>query len=333
MKITIAYITNRKQPMAKWFFESLSNQLRGKHGFDVEVVIVDYYDTIKDSDDISLVYKNDRVVGVNFCGILPSYCQGSHRLTKENYFSATIARNTALVYASGDYIVFADDLSVLSPTWIDAVLEAATERYVVQGTYRKDKNMVIENGTIVSSEIFEAGKDHRMKFTRGQTKITGHPEWSYGCSIGMPLDIALEVNGYDELHSITGYEDCSFGIRLQKAGARFIFDTRMLTVESEEHHFSEGNYFKRIDPEVSHEEYLQVLSKFGIGKSNYNNIRWDASHAQLDIVQQSPSYRSHLNGYDLHRLRNKLNSFCEIEESDMNFPTSFWFNNVPFSEM
>jgi len=333
--ISIVYTTNRKEnKFFEWFLPSLISQIKD---VQVEIILVDYWCEEEkaivafQSVDFGGFQTKIKEIIVKHIRPLPSYCQGKYKLTQENWFSATVSRNTAMCHAKYKYLAFADDLSVLSPTWLDAVIEACNGEYVVQGTYRKDKNMVVENGVLISSE--PSAHDHRSVNTPYGGQITGHPEWSYGCSLGMPLELALEVNGYDELCSITGYEDCNFGIRLGRAGARFIFDTRMLTIESEELHHTEGNYFKRVDPETTREKYYQVLSGFGIGHSSFHSIeRHDASHIIVDCAKKG-SVKSSWNQYNLRSLRDKIQTGERITKEDMNFPLHWWFDDKALNEM
>lgn len=337
MKITCCYITNRKEPLFEWFLNSLIRQYANKiNDVKLELLVVSYWHKRVLIEDTEL-FKQGK--NIKFIQPLPSFCQGEHRLTKENYFSATIARNTGFAYAApdSDYIVFIDDLSILMPTWLDAVIQAANEGVVIQGSYRKDKQVVVEDGVLISSEQTPQGQDSRFNLIRGE-RGEGRPEWLFGCSFGLPLQLALKVNGFDEMASITGYEDSQYGIRLKAAGAKFVYDKRMLTIESEEHHFQEGNYFNRIDPEVTPERYEQVLKNFGLKGSIYGkNIRRDASHLINDITKQLCTnhgrYRSYWNNYDLTLLREKIHSCNEVDVEDMKFPERWWVDDKPLSEL
>lgn len=150
----------------------------------------------------------------------------------------------------------------------------------------------------------------------------------------MPLELALEVNGYDELCSMTGYEDSQFGMRLAKAGAQFFYDTRMLTVESEEHHHLEGNSFKRIDPEDTREHYFKLLEQqFGCRGRVFPMDRWDASHIIVDLPRLKPRKETYWTNYNLRELRKKRESGQPITVEDMMFPKRWWFTGQFLNEL
>lgn len=328
--ISIVYITNRKSPMFEWFASSLARQLDLT---PIEVIVVDGW-----SEERAIYFDSHLPAKIDFRYVkpLPSFCQGKHRLTKDEWFSATIARNTGFVYAKYDYVVFADDLSVLMPEWLKAVKEAAMKKYVVEGCYEKRNKLVVENGLLVNSEALpnESGVDSRFKQVPNKDGLNqGYPEWLFGCSFGMPLKLALQMNGFDEMCSITGYEDTQFGMRLSKLRTQFRYDTRMKSVESAEMHFTDGQYFKRIDPETDRDTYYSILSKFGLPSSIYSEIqRYDASHIIVDTMKQL-GHKAYWNNYDLNQLRAKAQNGEEITVEDMNFPKKWWFDDSQISDL
>jgi hypothetical protein len=83
------------------------------------------------------------------------------------------------------------------------------------------------------------GKDNRLKYVRDhylQHKDLTNPyrcpgEWWYGCSNVIPLEWALQVNGYDEHCDGASGEDCIFGKMLENNGFPLRYDTRMMLIE------------------------------------------------------------------------------------------------------
>ncbi len=323
--ISIVYLTNRKENLFHWFAQSILRQDIDNY----EIIVVDFW-LNKDRETYyeSLIPTS---IPLKCIKPLPSPIQGDCRVTSQNYFSASNARNTGLVYAKGDYIMYVDDLSVLSAEWGIGVSEAANGRYILEGAYRKDKGMAVEDGVQISGE--PSGIDSRWGQC-GDGKQRGNSSWLFGCSVGMPIDIACEVNGWDCMCDILGYEDSQMGERLQKLGVQFIYDKRVLTIESEEHHFLDGNYFVRFDPAVdTWEQYLSVLNKFRLSTTTFNNfVRYDASHILIDCVKQK-GHRAYGNNFDIHELRNKVKAGTEITMEDMKFATHFWFDGKPLTEM
>jgi len=316
--ISLIFVTNRKEPLVNWFIDSL--RLQYKKDFPLQVIFVDYWKNSRGNE-----FKTDFCESIHVSP-LPSPVQGEHKLTKEDWFSATIARNTGIVYAIHPYIQFVDDLAVLMPNWLHGVGIAAQQGVVLQSSYRKDNNMVVENGLLVSSTI--GSQDSRVKHARNNA---GRPEWCYG-NLGLPLELALKVNGYDELCSITGYEDCQFGMRLAKVGAKFFYNANVLAVESEEMHFKEGQYFKRQDPETTQERYTEVLKSFGVDYHAPHNGRHDASHIIVELPKHK-GHKAYWNGYDLRELRRKRESGQQITIEDMKFYEKFWFTGEPLTAL
>lgn len=219
MSLTIVHLTNRKQACHQWFADSLCRQAEGKIDFDV--VFVD-----------SIIWSEGQVRRDEVSAVVagrfpfrhsppkPTVWQGPTRLTKEDWFAASNARNTGFCLASGDYIMFVDDLSVLLPGWLNNVRHAAQHRYIVGGCYKKVEELTIENGEIKHFKEIAGGTDCRM--WRGTAKgITQmNPGELYGCSFGVPLEAVLQTNGQDEIYDGGGYEDTALGFCLANNGWR-----------------------------------------------------------------------------------------------------------------
>lgn len=261
--MTIAYMTNRCNPRFQWFADGLKRQ-----GADqsIEVLVVDFY---ADDRDLGLV---GRERGLNCRSITPkpTVWQGKHRLTKENYFAAANARNTAICAAKSDYIVFADDLSVPGDRWLERARWHQRVGNVVAGSYQKVMKMVVEDGKLASFGEFEAGKDHR----RAHQKYSMAPcygSWFFGCSCGGPIEAFLEINGYPEIADGMGYEDSVTGDALRANGRAIFFDKELLTYESEEGHH-EDKPFIRADPGVSPNDKSHALLNLCRGVKRFDNF-------------------------------------------------------------
>lgn len=324
--LTIGYISCRKENLFNWFADSLNNQMNGE---PIQIVVVDYW-----LDEARSAYYKSLFKGVQVDCVkpLPTYIQGDTMITSKPYFSASAARNAVYVHAIHGHVAFVDDLSVLTDKWLSEVMASLNDNNVVTlGAYQKHKNMVVENGVIVSSEI--EANDSRFQFAPDGGKITGFASWFYGCSFVHSLELALRVNGFDHIGDISGYEDCIQGIRLEKAGATFLYNTNMLTIESYEHHFTEGNVFARLDDEILEYEYGALLFRHGIKHSQYpKGTRRDQSHALLDITLQSKSPEAKCNNFNLRELRAKREQGLEITLADMKFSEEHWFNGKPLSQ-
>lgn len=266
MKLTICYVTTRKENQFPWFADSLVSQL--KEGEDISVVVVD--------SNLKKVNRSDVFWNVENIPLVttppkPSVWQGEHRLTKENWFAASNARNTGLCYAPDGFIGYVDDLSVLGPHWLQSVREAMAGGYICLGTYEKHNKMIVENGKLISSEPYSM--DSRIHNISGEISSCGG-DVLYGCSLAGPVQAFLDVNGWPEtLCDGLGSEDYCMGIAIGNTHKySFRFDKRMKTIESEELHYV-GEKFKKSD--------------FGISPN-------DKSHAALNTAKQSKWFPQYL---------------------------------------
>lgn len=158
----------------------------------------------------------------------PTVWSGPHRLCKSDYWSKANSGNTALCLCKSSWIAFVDDRSVLSPTWLQAVREAMEGNYCVVGTYEKHENMRVENGEILEYGPI-TGTDHRRVIGRDRKPCIG--TWLFGCTFALPLEWALQVNGFDENMDSLGQEDTQFGSMLDANGFDIRMDKRMHVIQ------------------------------------------------------------------------------------------------------
>src|SRR5690242_6444100 len=92
--LTIVYVTMRQNPRLEWFMDSLHKQ---SQGMEYTLVVVSRFGV--EQLEINSHGKPYRVVRPK-----PSVWQGEHRLTKEDWFAASNARNTGLCLANSDWI-------------------------------------------------------------------------------------------------------------------------------------------------------------------------------------------------------------------------------------
>jgi glycosyltransferase involved in cell wall biosynthesis len=316
LHLTIAYITSRANSRITWFLDSLKKQ--GGFSSDVSVVVVDrvgnsmaVIEQLLGVECSVPIKPEERWNGAFIRVTRPKPCvwQGEHRLTKEDWFAASNARNTALCLALDGWIAYVDDLSVLLPTWLDAVKEAMRENWLVCGAYKKVKNLVVEDGLVKSFEEFPGGIDAR--WNRGSDSkavpIGGHE--MFGCSCAMPVEALLQINGWPEVADGLGFEDCITGIVLNNAGYGFRYDRRMCTYESAEAHEEEPS-----------------LKKRDKGKSPL-----DKSHAVLRIAKQSKNWPNFFGPEGIRGLRQRV---LDGEAFPiMGIPTRDWYDGALISEM
>lgn len=310
--LTIAYMTNRPNPCFRWFVDSLCNELAATPT-ECEVVFVDAW--LWPGGEAR---RNElaQIVGgrLNYRHTppKPTVWQGPTRLTTQDYFAASNARNTALLLARGDYIVFVDDLSVLLPGWMSQVRHAQQHRYCVGGSYKKMLNLVVENGRVVSFTDNPKGVDSRWPVGSDGGIVAMDGGGLYGCSCGVPMEYAERCNGYEELCDGMGSEDTDFGIRVERAGCRIFYNRNMCTYESEELHAQEP------------------VAKRVIKKTPGTGFP-DQSHIMLHRVRHEPRITTIQNYYNLAEVRKSIAAGGSFPEATQ--PTHHWPDNQPLSEM
>jgi len=218
--LTVAFITARDEPRFEWFVSSLEPQANDEK---IKTVVVSV--------------KKPLGWGWAMTQPKPTVWQGQHRLTKEDNWAVSNARNTAICLCETEWIAFLDDRCVLGPQWLEAVHDAMRGRYVVCGPYEKTHNLVVENGAAKSWDKIP-GRDARMTYTDWHLRPTAHknpwpalPEWTYGCSLALPLEWALAVNGFDETCDGLSGEDGIFGWMLHNRGYPILFDERLSVIQ------------------------------------------------------------------------------------------------------
>lgn len=256
--ITLVHITGRRDPKWEWYVNSLMRQIPVADLKTLQFVFIDGQRWGNVADDMSL---NDMVwdsassknmtrgqalreiVADRFeydhLPPLPNVFQGPFRKTSRDLFFAGNNRNSGAVAARGDYIMFCDDLAWCGPQWYAQVKHAAHHKYLLAGMYQKRKNMIVEDGVLVSSEEFPPGIDSRWSSGSDLGIVPWHGSGVFGCSFGMPLETYLTVDGCGIETAGMGAEDYCLAMRAERTGLPVMLNRNCLTYESEEDHHVE----------------------------------------------------------------------------------------------
>lgn len=279
--------------MIEWFFDSLHNELEGNYD-GIKIVVIDFWvqemgrDWSKKAVETRKSYIQSKARHeITHVPPKPTVWQGAHRLAKINYFAASNTRNTALCLAPDGYIVYADDLSVLLPGWMKEVRNAIANNWIAQGSYSKVLKLDVHDGKVVNYVYHPHGRDSRLDHVKNDDPHISGGSWNYGCSLAIPTQALLNVNGFDEDCDSMGFEDVICGLMLQRTGNTIMYCPRMRTLESEELHFVE-------------QPFARIIKKL-VPESNYK----DSSHAILDWVLNgrrvtAPNYQ------DMSELRQRV---------------------------
>lgn len=221
MNLTVVFVTARKSPCIGWFLDSLYRQQ--KTGDDIKVIAVDlYHKGVVTSGNVTVTEPK------------PTVWQGNHRLTKENWWATSSALNTGICLCKTEWVAFQDDRAVLLPGWLDCIREAQSGKYAVFGSYEKRHGMKVENGVIVHGGIV-TGEDSRKKYVMehraGAAPTPAPGEWCFGCTLALPLEWMLQINGWDEMCDGLSMQDVCGGLMLANNGFDLRYDHRMAIVE------------------------------------------------------------------------------------------------------
>ena len=320
--VSVVYSTHRRDPAFRWFADGLARQIGDDH---VELVVVDGHDGPDRTDEFDAAAAGR--FELRHVRAKPTVFNGTHRRVRRDMHAAASARNTGIVVASEHYVVFVDDCSVPMPGWWDEVSEAARHHYVVAGSYQKHREMHVVDGELVSSRSDRSGLDVRWDAGDHGRVVPIRGAHLFGCSVGMPRDLLLDLDGFDELCDGLGGEDYQLGLRLELAGVPLFYSRRMLTIESHEHHSGDGPQFVRADPELGEPAYPRRLASFGVDARSTDG-RCDASHMVLDLVLGLGATRSLGN----HRPLADLRPEC-LESTADSLPTTSWFDGRDLGDL
>lgn len=276
--LTIAYITCRRNCQINWFFDSLHRETQGNYD-GITIVVVDFHANEEGRKSELLNLAKTEFIHVP---PKPTPWQGPFRLTQNNYYAVSNARNTAACYAQDGYIAYVDDVSVLIPGWLTRVKMAVKNGYIVLGSFRKVKKLKVENGVVAEFEDHPNGMDSRLETA---TRLEPDPSklvhatgsWLYGSSLAIPIEALLKINGWDEDCDSMGMEDIICGIMIGRCGIPVFFDRLMVTYESEEIHDTEKSMDRLIKPFTNEIDSSHAILKWTMADRhtapNWFNLR------------------------------------------------------------
>jgi len=221
VKLSIGFLTGRNEPRLDWVIDDVAAQARPDD--EIQIVVIDAIEHMRDPESSPIV--DDRVrasfgraplVRAQVAPVRPNIWQGRHRVTKQDWWSTAASRNTFLCLAEHDYIAFLDDCCHIGKRWLDTVRRAEQERCsAITGSFEKTRGEVI---------------DHRaVTYPAGMVDCTG--AWLYGCTFCLPLEWALEVNGFEEGCDGAAGEDYMFGLMLARRHRQIDFSTSLHVIQ------------------------------------------------------------------------------------------------------
>lgn len=264
MMISIIYLTGRAEPRLDWLLEAIRDH--GQPGDVFEIIAVDALDRTRELTDTRVRRLVAELAGVPAGPAVtirptapkPTIWQGEHRIMDRDWWAAANGRNTGIVLASHDYLAFSDDRCKPGPKWIATIREGSrTRQSVIAGAY--DKLVGPPDARTISA-------DHRRTLCPdGKANCGGG--WLYGCTFCLPLEWALDVNGFEEGNdSLTG-EDYLFGLMLENAGHRIDFQPELYVLQDRAVGDNSKQQYHTLDKGVPpNDKSHAALARFGSRK-------------------------------------------------------------------
>lgn len=331
--VTVAFITSRVDCKVEWTIDSLARQVPVEERHLIHLLLIDRHLWSLTPEAGSTYFRRGDLISLTdarwhvesrrekFANAVkgrfdyqhlppkPNSWQGPFRRTQFDWFVASQARNTAIMAARHDYVVFIDDLSVVMPGFWANAKHAADSGYCVAGVYRKSRDMVVVDGDLVSFTPYPQGVDSRWGAASDSGIIPWTGEAVWGCSFGVPTELLLKVNGNDEMTDGQAAEDYDLSMRIERAGGRWHLNKNLQTMESDEMH--------GIEPSLPREKRVVSPDRLPHG---YNGNP-DSDHVMLWRVRHEPRFTT-LAGDNLRRLREEflLTQRAPIPET----PTHDW---------
>jgi len=224
MKISVILPTNRPQgPL--YALHSLSKQTMPKEGW--ELIIVDDYPV-------------DRSAIMAFVVMSLDLCNVSILKSKPNYWRSNrligSARNTGLIWAGGELVVFLDDFCWVPPRWLEEhwltyqrtpytmIGAGKAVKYIPNRYDDLDQLPLPDVGDKVEGAFIRNLAQFKVSDTRGpNSKRDCGGGWFYTMNASAPLEKIVEINGFDEEYDLTSEEDVDLGVRLERVGCKFFY--------------------------------------------------------------------------------------------------------------
>ena len=256
-----------------------------------ELILIDDY---KDREKLAIEYaKTHNINNFKYLRSKPNYWR-SNRLIAN-------ARNTGLICAEGELIVFIDDYIWFAPRFLEEhwkVYKRSHGEYNMIGSLKAVKYVANAKGDISrvpapsaedynwdkrresrpwdSPEQLQRAKQVRYFWVTDGRGSEGKKDcgggWFYCANASAPLKKIIEINGFDEEYDLTSEEDIDLGLRLARVGCKFWYrPSHDCTVFHMEHKPVDGlmkDYPKKYKP-VTYDE----LRRRGTLESNLDEIQ------------------------------------------------------------
>lgn len=274
VKVSIILPTNRPSGF-KLIFNALKYQTLDHDEFELILA-----DDCKDREKLAVEYaKTQGVRNLKYMRSKPNYWR-SNRLIAN-------ARNTGLIYAEGELVLFVDDYIWFPPRFLEQhwkVYMRTQGRYAMVGGSKAvkyapnqvedvDKLPLPEVKGDVEGAFIRNIAQFKVSDTRGDREVKDcGGQWFYTCNASAPLKKIIEVNGFDEEFDLTSEEDIDLGLRLSRVGCKFWYRLQYnCTIFHMDHRPVEKMMENR--PKKYKEVTYEELRKRGVLESNPDEVQ------------------------------------------------------------
>lgn len=231
MKISIILPTIRSKGLFDLQLPSISNQRFQKDEFEL-IIIDDYYKNRKDAIN---KYAAEHEINIKWMRSKPAHWRCNANIG--------CSRNTGLIHATGELVVFIDDYSWIPPEYLEHVWNF----------YKSGENISLI-GPVLTLNFSEPPytddiKQFELKHSDSRTNdiplyqnyygIKSFPKplydehrypqtqcppgWFFTSNATAPLDKLIQANGFWEIADLTREEDALMGLMLERFGQTFCF--------------------------------------------------------------------------------------------------------------
>ena len=215
MKISVIIPTIRSEKMVDFQLPSFAKQTFPKGEFEIIII-----------DDCQIDRK-DQIENFGRSNNLNIRCMHSKKPYYRSNANIGCARNTGLVSAKGELIIFIDDFSVVRHKYLE----------IVWKVYKQDRSFS-HIGPVISVEYQENPPENinelkirhmDTRTTKGKNTRLGHhlrqckSDWFYTSNVSAPLKSLIEINGFWEIADLTREEDVLMGFALERIGRKLCF--------------------------------------------------------------------------------------------------------------
>lgn len=226
-----------------------------------------------------------------------------------NYPTVNNIRNTGLIHANGELILFLDDNTIFSETLLDDMWNSYKSGYY--GTAKSIRRIkLMEEPPIVDNrmnrKVYYDNKIYGVEnFSNNNIGdiIPVSASWTYCCSVS--LNDCLSINGFDELYDGNfGGTDEDFGLRLGKVSnmkRKIIGNIYEFDHESQRQKYRDDNVLRRVCKQFPIPKHIRA----NLWKPTNNQLKRFENYHKLNDIYLDKNWKEIMNSplYELEEER------------------------------